>query len=169
MYLMFSGVKLTPELIHSFNDKYVVTESGCWEWKGCLSTGGYGRIGQTRKVEGRFKTFTVYTHRLAAFLAGLLTDPTGEVCHDCDNRRCVNPTHLFVGTHADNMADMAKKGRAGRRGERASNAKLTETDVRTIRDQLSSGIAATLVAESFDIHPQHARAIGRGIFWKHLQ
>lgn len=167
MHLMFSGVKLTPALILSFHSKYQ-RGSACWEWTGATSTNGYGRIGQTRKVDGRFRSYTVYAHRLAAFLAGLLTAPSDFVCHKCDNRLCVNPEHLFVGTHSDNMADMASKGRSGLRGARSPRSKLSETDVLTIRTKLMSGISAAELAQSYNIHPTHVRAIGRRVFWKHV-
>lgn len=61
--------------------------------------------------------------------------PDGKfVCHRCDVRLCVNPAHLFLGTHAENMADMAAKGRAFvRRGVTNPSAKLSEADVLAIR------------------------------------
>ena len=86
----------------------------CWEWTGSRLPAGYGKIG----VSGRGRGVTETTHRVAYRLANGAFDESSEVCHRCDNPPCCNPDHLFLGTHADNMSDMAKKGRAGRYGGR---------------------------------------------------
>jgi hypothetical protein len=77
------------------------TESGCWEWIGALSN-GYGSWGIDHKI--------YLTHRYSMILAGYdLQD--FDVLHKCDNTKCVNPDHLFLGTHTENMRDMVSKGR----------------------------------------------------------
>jgi hypothetical protein len=76
--------------------------SGCWEW-GKAKRSGYGAI----KVNGK----CVSTHRLSyeVFVGEIPNDML--VCHKCDNKICINPDHLFLGTHSDNMQDCSKKGR----------------------------------------------------------
>lgn len=102
---------------------------GCWEWSGSRFRTGYGRI----LVRGR----RTGTHRFIWECEHGKIPPGLSVLHRCDNRRCVRPDHLFLGTALDNTEDMARKGRAKRNpfGEENSNARLTDADVRTIREK----------------------------------
>jgi HNH endonuclease len=91
---------------------YVQRGEGCWIWTGGrhLSRGGYG---QFHFYVGPGETRNVLAHRYSAQLAGMDID-SGFVCHHCDNPKCVRPDHLFIGSHEENMRDMAQKGRAAR-------------------------------------------------------
>ena len=80
----------------------------CWVWRGCVTSRGYGSI--------YFQGKMVSAHRLAAMLSLGELPAEKMVCHTCDVRACCNPAHLFVGSQADNMTDMSRKGRAPRRG-----------------------------------------------------
>jgi hypothetical protein len=97
----------------------------CWEWTAAIGRDGYGVF----KVDGKM----VKAHRYSAILDG--RDPTGLlVCHHCDNRKCVRPGHLFLGTNSDNMRDMRAKGRANDvLGIPSLDRKLSSIEVKDIR------------------------------------
>ncbi len=119
----------------------------CWEWTGAKSR-GYGQLS--------FAGEHWQSHRLVyALLCGPI--PVGyEVCHTCDNPLCCNIAHLWLGTHAENIADRDRKGRGRwhqkypesvRRGERNSNAKLTTEAVRLIRKLARAGVRQKRIAD----------------------
>jgi len=141
-----------------FQENYTINEnSGCWEWNGSLDTLGYGRIYANSK--------RVQAHR---FSFELHRDPIPEgliVCHRCDNRKCVNPKHLFLGTNADNVADRDAKGRQAR-GERVTESKLTADEVRAIRS--ASGISQRALAKQYGVSPTQIKDIQLSRYWKHL-
>lgn len=108
----------------------VPDENGCWLWTGGIESNGYGRT----TYEGK----AWWVHRLS-YEVHKGPIPEGHlVCHACDVRSCINPDHLFTGSIADNQRDMKLKGRASR-GERSASAKLTEADVRRIREDTRPG------------------------------
>jgi hypothetical protein len=110
---------------------------GCWLWQGTIGNRGYGRTS--------YQNRTIGAHRLAWIYArGHI--PDGQVvCHRCDNPPCVRPDHLFLGTFADNSADMVRKGRAvnGPKGVTHPFAKFTEDQVREIRRRYASADVST--------------------------
>lgn len=90
------------------------------------------------------------------------------VRHKCDNRRCVNPEHLELGTQADNMRDMVERGRSTR-GSKKWSAKLTEDDVREIRKRLAAGDLGSDLAKVYGVNPTTIRDIKAGRTWKHVE
>jgi len=99
-----------------------------------------------------------------------------QVCHTCDNRMCINPEHLFLGTINDNMKDMCKKGRhisgeewgQGRRGEKNGRAKLTPKDITYIKFN-TNGISQGNIAKMFNISPSQVQRIRSEKQWKHIK
>lgn len=129
--------------------------SGCWNWTAYVGTHGYGVIGTMLKGENR----TYHTHRVSwEWHNGPI--PAGvSVLHRCDNRKCVNPSHLFLGTHRDNMQDMTAKGR------HVGNRKLTEAQVINIRERRAAGERTKDLGAEFGMSPQHISSICVGKFW----
>lgn len=137
----------------------------CWPWKGAKGKQGHGSfaIGSKRNgTNGR-----IQAHRLAYELHhGPIPDGL-EVCHHCDHPPCCNPAHLFVGTHKQNMEDMATKGRSSQ-GERDSQAKLTTEQVRQIRQLRSDGMKYKDIAPLFGVSKAAIGAVVRRDRWKHI-
>ncbi len=120
----------------------------CWLWMGHRTPFGYGTIwnNDIRRVD--------LTHRVVWSLTFGDIPPKMCVCHHCDTPSCVNPTHLFLGTHADNSDDKVAKGRqkAGI-GERNGHVKLTEGQVLEIQHRFTEGgISQRELAEAYGIH-----------------
>lgn len=126
---------------------WTVTPSGCWEWEASRNTHGYGQISAGRQ-DAAGRNVPLLAPRVSWELhRGAIPDGL-LVCHRCDNPPCVNPDHLFLGTKADNNADMAAKCRT-LNGERRPQSKLTDSQVVEIRSRFAAGgiTQAALAAE----------------------
>jgi hypothetical protein len=146
----------------------VGSEADCWEWQGFVKENGYGLLSVHRSIP------TVRAHRFSYMLhkgeipSGLL------VCHTCDNRKCVNPAHLYAGTPKDNTRDMMERGRCRSvnprpaRGSKNGKAKLNEEDVRAIIARIQSGESNIAIAESAGVSRRTIADIRLKSVWRHV-
>jgi hypothetical protein len=135
----------------------------CWNWTAAMGPGGYGQFGVS-KQRG-----LVVAHRYSWELANGPIPVGMFVCHKCDNRACVNPEHLFLGTQADNVRDMVAKGR-GRNpiGESHPRSKVTVEFVRMVRERYAcGGVSQPQLARETGIGVGHMYNILYGLSWRH--
>ena len=132
----------------------------CWQWTASTNKKGYGYFG----IDGKI----VLAHRVSWMIH--VGDPGNlNVCHSCDNPGCVNPAHLWLGTHADNNRDRHVKGRTKFvrfRGQESPNAKLTDKDVQSI---IRSSENNMFFAEKYQVSDSLISMIRTGKRWKHMQ
>jgi hypothetical protein len=134
----------------------------CWEWTASQQGTGYGQINDTRRRKPMTAHRVAYEQFYGPIPAGLF------VCHKCDNKLCVNPLHLFVGTVADNAADAVSKGRHAH-GERHPGARLTEHQAREIfREYRAGGISQSQLAAKYGTTRGSVQQIHRGSTWTHV-
>jgi hypothetical protein len=137
----------------------------CWMWRGTITHHGYGVISVGGRASGR-----EYAHRASWELTNGPIAAGQVVCHRCDNTSCVRPDHLFLGTQAQNLADMRQKGRAndpsrGSQGERNGRARLTWEQVREIRRRWAAGEQQIALAREFGIGSTTVGHIVHGRRW----
>ena len=146
------------ENFNFLKSKTVEVESGCWEWQAGMHGVGYGSC--SAKLGGGN-----YAHR-AMFIASGRELPKGMyVLHKCDNRKCINPDHLFLGTHLDNIKDMHAKGRASggsMPGEKNPSVKFSDQEIQAIRGAYSAGLQKKVIEQKFQISETHYYRIIKG-------
>lgn len=171
--------KVKP-IAHRLFSKIKEDKNGCWIWQGTKNGAGYGTIGLGRKSEGKG-----FAHRVSyEIFVGPI--PEGQlVCHRCDVKLCVNPTHLFCGTHNENMQDMVHKGRSNKgdswwtpdrksgrctcKGEKHGCSKLRRSQVLEIRKLFDSGgWNKSQLARRFGVSRAMVRNIVNGKNWSHI-
>lgn len=160
-------------------------DNGCWLWTGKPGPGGYGRasLGVGRK--------TILAHRMSWLIEHGELPPDECVLHDCDNRPCIRPGHLFLGDRGANARDMASKGRQFlqqhperalrgdrhpararperlARGERHGGTKVSDEQVLEIRARVAAGEFKKRLALEFGLCESTVGNIASGLFWKHL-
>lgn len=131
----------------------------CWEWTGSTMPCGYGQISNR---PGR----PLLAHRVSWMMShGEIADGL-FVCHQCDNRKCVRPDHLFIGTNRDNVDDMMRKGRTqNRRHEENSVAFVGYETAHEIRTAALLGVRTKDIAHATGIHRNTIHAVIRGRTW----
>lgn len=152
---------MKQSLTDRFEAKYSASSyANCWPWLGAHHGKGYGHFQLKGKCEKAQRvSYSLYVGDLKP---GLL------VMHKCDNPPCVNPAHLFLGTNAENMADMKAKGRGnGPRGVAQHLSKLTEQDVREIRATPPRN--GRKLAARYGVSPTTISAIRKRQTWGHVQ
>ena len=130
---------------------------GCWIWKGCTNQGGYGKFG------GRAGSASRVAYQ---FYVGPIPK-NKQVCHKCDNRLCVNPEHLFLGSIGDNMKDRTAKNRQAK-GSKIANSILNEQIVLEIRQKRLVGKEYQELADEYKIGWYLVRSICKNRQWKHV-
>ena len=139
-----------------FDSKWVVADSGCWEWKASKHGRGYGLF---HTGLGHKKGKMDYAHRVSMHLyKGMPMAEESEVCHSCDNTSCVNPGHLFIGSHTDNMRDMVSKGR-----HVSPTRKLSEDEYELAIFLREEGAMVKDIAKLLCIDKGHASRVTRGL------
>lgn len=132
----------------------------CWEWTAALFQTGYGAIQTGTRSNPRVET----AHRLSWLIHFGPIPPGMDVCHHCDNRKCVRPDHLFLGTRADNMRDAVAKGRQAK-GAALPQTKLDPARVRQIREAHDSGESMVSLGRRYGVHRVQIGHIVRRTSW----
>lgn len=128
-------------------------DSGCWLWKGYKNRKNYGKLSfqSNRSAIASRVSYELFVGPIEGKLF---------ICHTCDNPSCVNPSHLFAGSHMENMIDMIEKGR--------SNSKLSPIEVLEIRKMWENGLSQNTIMEKFNIASSTISNIVHRRSWKHV-
>jgi len=151
---------ITEEVKARFWKKVSIQEGNqCWLWQAGIADNGYGKFWFDEKQ--------VSAHRFSWYLKFGEIPPEKFVLHHCDVKRCVNPNHLFLGNHLDNMFDMAKKGRSTK-GEANTKSKLKNEDIPKIREMSNQGVQTKEIAEIFNVSRSAITRVKSGRNWSHI-
>lgn len=166
-------MRITEYLKERFFKRFDKKESGCWEWSARKDQCGYGNISHDYKeLKAHRVSWTIFKGDIPANMC---------VCHHCDNPACVNPDHLFLGSHKDNMDDRDRKKRCcrgekrselnrqfGIKGERVYNSKLNADKVKEIVMLRRQGLKFREIADKFGVKHPTVQGILNGRYWRHV-
>ncbi len=147
----------------------IIKKNGCWEWQDSVHQNGYAYATtyETNKKEHVHRiSYRIFVSEIAEGI---------YVCHKCDNRKCINPDHLFLGTAKENMQDAKSKGRMEHvkllalKGEKNGNSKLNDEKVREIRKEIKLGIRCTVIARKYGVGSTVIYYIRDGKAWSHVK
>lgn len=157
----FSVYDLTPKERLLSKVKINLTND-CWEWIGAIHKTGYGQITYNRKLKGAHRfSYEIFKGNIPENLL---------VCHHCDNRKCVNPNHLFIGTISDNAIDMVKKGRNFvSYGKENKASKLNQHKVKQIKKLFQFELSNCEIAKIFSVSPSSIRNIRANKTWSYIK
>lgn len=128
--------------------------TGCWLWTASVKPSGHPQIRVGKK--------TRYAHRLMWILYNRRIPKRKEIRHRCDQPSCINPQHLELGSHADNMRDMALRNR------NVGTRSLSAIKVAEIKVALSKGVLHRIIAKKYKVHRSTITLINRGMTWSHV-
>jgi len=135
---------------------------GCWHWTGGVDSSGYGSIYYQKRLWS--------AHRLSYSLSVGAIPRGKQINHTCDNTRCVNPKHLWIGTQQENIADRVQKKRSYRaHGSKNASSKLTERKVRNIKRLLQQGVTYSQLSRAYKVATSTIGRIARDTHWKHVK
>jgi hypothetical protein len=137
-------------------------KSGCWNWIGSKYPTGYGRFS--------YKKHKGYAHRMSYIVFKGKIKKNFCVCHACDNKACINPDHLWLGTQKDNIIDCINKGRRAiyKTGENHKNHKLINKQIIEIKYKLKNNMPIYKIAKHYFVHINTIYAIKNNKTWKHI-
>lgn len=156
------GMKKIPTKLRFWQKVKILSNNDCWEWQGSKYYNGYGQFYK--------RPMKIVAHRMAYELT--FGKSKLLVCHKCDNRGCVNPNHLFLGTYSENFADMDSKGRrnpADTKGIKNGRALVTEDQILSMRELYAKGnISIIKLGKKFGVSETQTGRIIRRESWKHV-
>lgn len=158
----------TKTVEERFEERFIPEpNSGCWLWIGEIDAYGYGSLFlfKERVSRGNWRKIRIKVHRQSWKIHRGEIHSGMEVCHSCDMPGCVNPEHLYLGTHRQNMDDRDRKGRLAQ-GERSPFSKISAKDVVAIR---ASTQTLAVLGARYGIAFQTVSEIRLGLIWRSIK
>jgi len=155
--------QILEQLEKRFN-KYVIKQEGCWDWNGFVRPDGYTRMRvgfhtAKKSIGGHVVSWMIYKKILK--FDGFMKEGF-YILHKCDNKRCTNPKHLYLGNCSDNMIDMVTR-------KRHSNIKLTVQQVRNVKKMLIERVKIVDIARKYRVNRATISDIKKNKTWKYVK